>query len=366
MTMLSTSKVKPTGDRLLELEGLSESTRYRIHVTSDWLARYIEYFQTHNSAFLLEIRDMASEKLVGALPLEIQEVRNERGWKIRQLGPLAGGQSDFIPFLCLPGREKEFARGIVDWLAGHRQGWDSLRMNVIPQSSAGWAEFVQALGGAGFSPKVSQDRFFYKVDTDGRWEDYEKNFLHRRMDTVRNLTNQLTRDCGGKEVRILERGIGDHLDELMAWYRQRRKATEQKDAFENYPEKLGFLRSVIRDYEPKGRARLSMLLGGGEVLAYQLDWVDRGIWYYYMPAFNERFAKYSPSKILLYETMRMAFDDPKIHEFNFMRGEEPYKAQFANAKEAFISIRVSNPRSFRSTAIAFLSRLAALRDRIVR
>jgi CelD/BcsL family acetyltransferase involved in cellulose biosynthesis len=335
-------------------------------VNSTWLARYVECFHCLNSAFILETRDTESGKLVAALPLEIQEVRNERGWKMRQLVPLAGGQSDFIPFLCLSGHETEFAHQIVHWLAGHRQEWESLRMNVIPQSSRGWAEFVDALGGSGFLPKVSQDRFFYKVNTDGRWEDYEKNFLHRRMDTVRNLTNQLTRDCGGIEVQILENGIEEHLGELMAWYRQRRKVTEQKDAFENYPGKLDFLRSVIRDFEPKGLVRLSVLTGGGEVVAYQLDWVDQGIWYYYMPAFNDYFAKYSPSKILLYETLRLAFNDPKIHEFNFMRGEEPYKAQFANETEAFVSIRVSNPRSFRFKAIAFLSRLAALRDGIIR
>jgi CelD/BcsL family acetyltransferase involved in cellulose biosynthesis len=366
MPLTTLSKVKPTREQLPEVDGLSGSVRYRIQVNSLWFARYLESFHCLPSAFLLEIRDGESKKLVGAMPLETQTVRNERGWKMRQLVPLAGGQSDFHPFLCLPGYETEFARHIVHWLAGHRQEWDSLRMNVIPQSSRGWAELVDALAASGFSPKVSRDRFFYKVNTDGRWEDYEKNFLHRRMDTVRNLTNQMTRDCGGKEVRILEQGIDNHLEEFVAWYRQRREATEQKDAFENYPEKLGFLRSVIRDFEPRGLVRLSMLSGGGDTLAYQLDWLDQGIWYYYMPAFNDRFARYSPSKILLYETMKLAFHDPKIHEFNFMRGEEPYKAQFADEKEAFISIRVPNPWSFRFNAIAFLSRLVALRDRIIR
>jgi len=366
MAQYSISKIRPTKDSLLELESLSESNRYRIHMNPDWLAGYVECFQRQNSAFLLEARDTGTGKLVGALPLEIQAVLNERGWKMRQLVPLAGGQSDFSLFLCLPGYEKEYARGIVHWLVQHRQEWESLRMNVIPQSSRGWTEFVQALKDFGFSSKVSQDRFFYKVNTDGRWEDYEKGFLHRRLDTLRNLMNQLKRDYGEIQARILETGIEDHLDSLMAWYRQRRMAIGQKDAFGVYPEKLGFLKSVIRNFEPNRLVRLSVLTAGKEVLAYQLDWIDQGIWYYYMPAFHERFAKYSPSKILLFETMRMAFSDPAIHEFNFMRGEETYKAQFANETEAFISIRVSNPWSFRFKAAALFSRLAALRDRIIR
>lgn len=203
MSLTRLSQVEPTRDRLSELDALTGSTRYRIHVDSVWLSRYLECFPRHQSAFILEARDSESGNLAAALPLEIQEVRNERGWKIRQLIPLAGTHSDFVPLLCLPGKETEFARLVAGWLAGKGEEWESLRMNVIPQSSRGWAEFVEALGGSGFSPKVSQDRFFYKVNTDGRWEDYEKNFLHRRMDTVRNLTNQMTRDCGGKEVRII-------------------------------------------------------------------------------------------------------------------------------------------------------------------
>ena len=360
------SKVPPARDHLAELEGLETAIRYRIHMNTDWLARYVECFRREQTAFILAIRDPESKALVGALPLEIQEVANEQGLKIRQLIPLAGVQSDFGSLLCLPGCERECADRIAFWLADSRQEWDSLRMNILPQSSAGWAELAQALVAAGFSPKVSRDRFFYKVNTDGRWADYEKRFLHRRMDTVRNLINQLTRDSGGMKVERLERGIEDHLGELMGWYRQRRKDAAQKDAFAMYPEKLAFLKSVLGDFESKGLARLSILKAGERVAAYQLDWIDRGIWYYYMPAFNEEFARYSPSKILLYETLRMAFDDPDVHEFNFMRGEESYKAQFADETEAYVSIRVVNPASARARASTLFSRLRALRKRLIR
>jgi CelD/BcsL family acetyltransferase involved in cellulose biosynthesis len=366
MTTYSLANVRPTPERLAELESLIECTRYGVHMHSAWLADYIECFGRMDSAFILETRDSDSGELAGALPLEIQEVRDERGGKTRQLVPLCGGHSDFGPILSRPGCESEVARRNAGWLAQHRREWDSLRMNVIPQSSGGWSEFADALRQSGFSPKVSQERFFYKVNTEGRWEDYDKIFLHRRLDTVRNLMNQLARDHGPFETRILEHGIEDHIREFMAWYRQRRETTGQKDAFGVYPEKMSFLETVLRDFESKGIARLSMLACGDHVLAYQLDWVDRGIWYYYMPAFDERYAKYSPSKILLLETMKIAFADPAIHEFNFMRGEESYKAQFANEKEPFVSIRVQNPRPLHLRAAAFISRLAAIPGRFLR
>ena len=40
------STVKPTKDRLLELDRLAGLSRYRIHVLSDWVACYLEFFPT--------------------------------------------------------------------------------------------------------------------------------------------------------------------------------------------------------------------------------------------------------------------------------------------------------------------------------
>ncbi|MGD0576028.1 MAG: GNAT family N-acetyltransferase [Anaerolineales bacterium] len=359
----SISKVKATRDRFAELEGLTESARHSIHMNSAWLARYTECFQRERSAFILEARESESGRLAGALPLEVRAIPAAAGWSTRRLVPLGSGPADFNLILCLPGGEAQVAALVTRWLVKRRQQWESLRMDLVPQSSRGWQEFVYALKGSGLSPSVSQERYFYKVDTSGNWDDYQKGFLRGHLDDLRNRMNRLARERGETEVRIIEKGIQDHLEGFLTCYRQRRKATGQKDHFATEPGRLRFLESVIRDFEQKKMARLSLLKSGEDVLAYQLDWVHEGIWYHYMPTYNELYAKYSPGRILLLETLRLAFEDPEIREFNFMRGQEAYKAQFANQKEAFISIRVTNPWSLRGKAISLLSRLATLRER---
>ena len=107
--------------------------------------------------------------------------------------------------------------------------------------------------------------------------------------------------------------------------------------------------------------QLSILRGNEEIWAYQLDWIDKGIWYHYMPAFNQSYERYSPGKILLYETIREAFARPDIHEFNFMRGQSAYKSQFAWNTERFITIKVENHRSWRTRAVQLASRVVGIR-----
>ena len=125
-----------------------------------------------------------------------------------------------------------------------------------------------------------------------------------------------------------------------------------------------FVREVVAKYEDRGNVILSLLVEEKlqDVLAYQLDWVFQGIRYHWKPTFNEKYSEYSPSKILLLETIRQCFQDPSIREFNFMRGESQYKNQFANHQEPFVSISVTNHRSVRLKGQNIAKLLAGLRS----
>jgi len=365
MTRDSAQRVKPDQGALAELDSLAVSTRYALNMNSVWLGRYLECFQCEGSSFLLESRDRASGQLTGVLPLEVRRVPAGPGWTFRRLVPLSTGPADFSPILCLAGHEGEFADSVCTWLVSHANQWDALRIDLIPKSSRGWPELVQALQESGFLPSVSEDKYFYKVDTQRPWEIYQADFLRGHLDTLRNLRNRLARECGRPEVVLLAKGIEGHLDGFLACYRQRRKAKGEKDPFIAQPERLPFLLSVVQDFEQQGKARLALLRCGETIVAYQLDWVEDGVWYFYHPAFEASYARYSPGRILLLETLKIAFADAQIREFNFMRGDEEYKTQFADQTEAYVSIRVWNRRSLRLRMTAYYTRLAALWQRIV-
>lgn len=338
--------------------------KYGVHSTNTWFYAFVENFDRQKRALILDVTDKATSEWLGTLPLDVEIMGGTHYWSHRRLVTLGKGISDFFPIPCQMGKERDVSLGLIDWLDRHSVNWDLLHLDLIPESSAGWREFVDALNGSGFSPQVTKERRFYKIDTDASWDEYEINFLHPKLADLRNRKNRMTRAGIQPEVRLVERGILAHFENFLSLYRQRRETSRQPNVFETYPAMQSFLEAVIRDYEKRGWVRLSMLLSGETVMAYQLDWLHNGVWYHYMPAFDEHFAEYSPGKMLLYETIKMAFADPNIHEFNFMRGESTYKTQFANQSEAFISIDMENPRSLRLKATRLATHLVDWRDRI--
>ena len=150
--------------------------------------------------------------------MEIQLVQNENGWMMRQLVPLAGGQSDFVPFLCLPGRETEFARCVVDWLAGHRQEYDSPRGNTglylhgVYEPGHGNRECRWADPKTGLSPEVwSEGLGWYALVMVETLADLPKNHAKRSEmeDIFRRLAAGLKRTQdpkSGRWFQVVDKG----------------------------------------------------------------------------------------------------------------------------------------------------------------
>jgi hypothetical protein len=353
---------------LKKLEGIPSAafnlfdSRHTVQLNCEWWRAYIET-QTLDLA-ILGVLDRSSRTYSGFLPLQRKVVNGTHFWNHRGWTTPTEGLSDFYPFLVMRGQESETMFALAEWLRKNLFSWEFLHLDLIPKSSVGWQEFVGALEELGFSPEVSSRRNFYKIDTNAEWDVYDKCYLHPKLADLRNRRNRLLRAGLKTEVKTIEHDISRYLDGLIETYQQRRRTTEQPSVFDLFPSMKDFLGKVIYKYEQHGWVRLSILISGETILAYQLDWIHNNIWYHYMPAFDETFAMFSPGKILLYETIKMAFADPNIHEFNFMRGQSAYKTQFANQSEPFVSIRVDNPWSFRLRATRQASKLANWRDRI--
>jgi CelD/BcsL family acetyltransferase involved in cellulose biosynthesis len=152
----------------------------------------------------------------------------------------------------------------------------------------------------------------------------------------------------------------------MPIYAQRRTASRQQNKYSDSQRKE-FFKQVLSEYESSGSVELAMLVGNnGDIWAYQLDWLDKGVRYHYMHAYNDKYKQHSPGKLLLFEILKNSFASAEIVRCNFMRGEAEYKSKFANSMQPYVSIELENPWSLKRYATQVAAKLLKLRNALVR
>lgn len=89
------------------------------------------------------------------------------------------------------------------------------------------------------------------------------------------------------------------------------------------------LQQIIETASAAGQLHLCWLQCNNQIIATHLGFVHNGILYWYLPTYDMEWAKYAPGRLLLLKLIGNAIDEGLIG-FDFMRGDEPYKAQLAN------------------------------------
>lgn len=261
----------------------------------------------------------------------------------RVVRPLGFGPNDFFLLQKSPEIDsEELIKKYVSILVENRKKWDSIILSEIPSNDPCWEKLVNKLQLLRFKVNVDKKKFFYHLDVTGNWEDYYKRLKIR---DIKTRYNRVRTDNLSYEVIVITSGIERYLDEILSFYNQRRQSTNQNNSFGNITNR-NMLLDVIPKYEKEGWVMLSILRGSdNKNWAYQLDFLKDGIQYHYAPTFDMSYSRYSPSKILLLETIKNAFGNDKINEFNFMRGEADYKSQFTQTKSAYVKIEIENKYS---------------------
>lgn len=90
-----------------------------------------------------------------------------------------------------------------------------------------------------------------------------------------------------------------------------------------------FHENLLKSGLEKGCVHFSVLKAGDPELAWHLGFVDNGVFYYYMPAGNQEYMKYSPVKLHLFFLVRRGVEG-KLQIFDHLRGEENYKQGWSN------------------------------------
>ena len=108
------------------------------------------------------------------------------------------------------------------------------------------------------------------------------------------------------------------------------------------PHTMSFYSRCMRYWAEQGWLRLFLLDMNGEILAFQITVLHRGILYQLKVGYQDRHAKLSPGQVLQLLLLRWAFANPDVHAYDMLGGggkAEANKKKWATGAETLYTLR---------------------------
>ncbi len=105
-----------------------------------------------------------------------------------------------------------------------------------------------------------------------------------------------------------------------------------------WPERRIFLQELTQSLSPPGWAKLSRLVVGEQVVAWNYGFQFAGSWFWYQPTFATDFQHYSPGMWLLSKIVEESCENAALNRVDLGLGAEGYKERLATASRQTIHV----------------------------
>ncbi len=252
-------------------------------------------------------------------------------------GPSVGALTTYYSSLFGPvgaaeGCSVDDCRAALKALRGLGWAADVLDLQPLDKDSAFFRHMLEALRAEG-----------YIVDTYfcfGNWHlpcagldfaQYYASLASRVRNTVQRHRKKLDKN-GPWSIEVL-REPGPRLDEAIAQFNQ--VYSKSWKVPEPFPE---FVPGLCRTAAREGWLRLGVLKIGDAPAASQLWLVRDGKALIYKLAYDEAFSQFSPGSVLSTELFRIALDEEKVVDIDYLTGDDGYKRDWMRERRERMGI----------------------------
>lgn len=316
-----------------EWNGLHRRSRQAPFLAWEWLYPWWRRVRPWAALRVFVIRDSTGH-LRAILPLCETMCRGARRW-----GFLGDGEvgSDGLDLICLPEERAEMARRSADFLATHAGRFDVLELWDVPEGAPLIDALVRRFSAEDAWVEVAPRYRCPRIDLKGTWEEFLTTFgradnLRRRR---RHFERQESFSIERAEQPAALRGALETFFELHA----RRWQADGGSQGIRGRDVRAFHRDAVALLAESGLVRLYTLHLDGAALAslYAIDWDGRA--YFYQSGFDPAFARLSAGLVLMGESVAESFARA-LTSYEFLRGEEPYKFEWANAESRTVGLSI--------------------------
>ena len=304
----------------------------------EWLLPWWNQFGEGRELATLCVRE--SGRLIGLLPLFIERVRLG-GIGVRRLAFLGDGDTgcDYLDVLADPGREREVLEHCLAKLM--ELPWDVCDLDGLLRDGFTAMQLAQRLPPGRATNSVVRDgrvRFVCPyISLSGTWEQYLQGL--GRRENLRRREKWLYRQPGVSVscARTAEEAL-KATEEFLQLHRARWAVEGGSDGLTDARHD-DFHREASQRLAEAGMLRMYTLYAARRPVASVYGVVHRGKFYYYQSGYEPRWACKSVGLVLLARTVQDSFAQG-VHEFDFLRGDEGYKAEWSRGERWTIQVRL--------------------------
>ena len=342
-----------TADALADLAApwnrLSQGMPFR---SWDWLATWWRHYGSAGRLFTLAVWDEGGV-LIAIAPWYLAW-SHARGRLIRFLG---SGEvcTDHQTILCLPGFETTAARAIADELTSRdsqtgkgrseaETRWDLLELCGVDADEFIIGRLVGELAGRGCGVHRRAGMSCWRLELPETWEQYLQVLSKSTRKKVRRIEDRML-GTGRAVLHTVERPeeLPRAVDQLIELHQRRWQSLGEPGCFASEAF-ANFHREVTSHLLRAGQLRLHLLALDGKVVAAEYDIQGAGTVYAYQSGVDPASLEEEPGRIMAVATFLRGIAEGN-RGFDFLRGDEPYKATWRAQPCPTVELRISSPRT---------------------
>jgi len=262
----------------------------------------------------------------------------------RVLRPLGSGEvcSDYLSVLCQPGDAEVVAKTLAEFLIADRSkdiAWDLLELLDVDAEDRVVPRLVDHMADLGAKVHRRSGAVCWRMELPERWDDYVAALKKKMRQKVRGLAQALW-ESGSATFHVAEgeNALPWAMDLLVDLHQRRRRMLGEPGCFAS-PRFLGFFRDVAPALMRTGQVRFFWLEIDGRPAAVEYQLAGNNVMYAYQSGALPEAFHHQPGNLLNLATIRHAIEQG-YRAYDFLRGDEPYKARFGARPRPSVEYRV--------------------------
>ncbi len=336
-------------DDWLDLFAVSGSAPF---LSWEWQSTWNTSFGSSGEPFIL--KTYRGNQLIGIFPLRVQKKRL-LGIRLRRLGFIGEetGGADYLDLISRPEDRLQVLSSNLSFLQknGHLDLLCLENMPAVSQTVSVLRD--SSLTGGRLRYSESRSSVCPKIDLSLGWPSV---LIHsRRSSNFKRRLKQIEK-MPEFEFRSVSASaeVGAAFERFLLLH-EKRWSADGGSELSGHPRLIAFQRDVVRAMADTGLLRFDELWIEGECRASVYGFDDGRTFYYYNAGYDPEWAKFSVGLVLIGLSIRNAVERGN-RVYDFLRGEETYKFDWANQTEELVSATLAQ-KTLPVTAHVALGRL---------